>query len=275
MIATAWAALAGSALLCLGDQVNRRVVGWLPDDPPRPGRKQHARPIPLAGVLLLPAMAPWFVAAEAWWALAALTLAAFTGFVDDRGKEHGTGLDWRWKALGLGLASAAAATACCDPAAAPSRWLALVVFAFALTNATNFLDNTDGVSASLAAVTLLAASGGSGASGAAGFAALAFVPWNWPRPRLFLGDAGAYTLGMASACAVGPLLRSDGQALWLVAVQFADLVQVVVARLWLGVPPWVGDRRHLTHIAQNLGLPRVYTAPLFAALAFGCTRFAA
>jgi UDP-GlcNAc:undecaprenyl-phosphate/decaprenyl-phosphate GlcNAc-1-phosphate transferase len=274
MIAAGWAALAGSALFWLGDQVNRRIVGWLPDDPPRPGRKQHARPIPLAGVLLLPAMAPWLVAAKAWWALAALTLAAFTGLVDDRGKEHGTGLDWRWKALGLGLASAAAATACCEPTTQPWYWLALVVFTFALTNATNFLDNTDGVSASLAAVTLLAVSGGHGPAGAAGFAALAFVPWNWPWPRLFLGDAGAYTLGVASALAVGPLLRSDWHALGFVAVQFADLVQVVAARLWLGLPPWVGDRRHLTHIVQNLGLPRVWVAPLFAALAFAGAQLA-
>jgi hypothetical protein len=37
----------------------------------------------------------------------------------------------------------------------------------------------------------------------------------------------------------------------------------------LAVPPWVGDRRHLTHILQNLGIARVAIAPIFAAVAVG------
>lgn len=264
MIDAAWAVVVGSAVVLLGDHVNRRRCGWLPDDLPRPGRKQHARPIPLAGVLLLPALAPWFVAAAAWWALAALVLAAATGFVDDRGKEHGRDLDWRLKTIGLVAASAAAATACVSPFDRPWQWLGAVLFTFALANATNFLDNTDGVCAGLSATTLLTASGGHGPAGAAGFAALAFVPWNWPHPRLFLGDAGAYALGAAAALAAWPHLAA-GHGCWLVAIQLADLAQVVAARLWLGLPPWVGDRRHLTHIVQNLGLGRRWVAPVFAA----------
>ena len=61
------------------------------------------------------------------------------------------------------------------------------------------------------------------------------------------------------------------EPLWLlaVAVPLTDFMQVVLMRLIIGVPPWVGDRRHLTHIAQNLGLHRVTIAPLFAALATG------
>ena len=48
-----------------------------------------------------------------------------------------------------------------------------------------------------------------------------------------------------------------------------DFVQVVIARIVLAVPPWVGDRRHLTHILQNLGIARVAIAPIFAAVAVG------
>jgi UDP-N-acetylmuramyl pentapeptide phosphotransferase/UDP-N-acetylglucosamine-1-phosphate transferase len=267
MIGAAWAAAFATALLAAGDVCNRKVIGWLPDDPPRPGRKQHARPIPLAGVLLAPVMVPWLVAERAWWALAAIALATAVGFADDRGKEHGRDLDWRTKAVGLCLAAAAAATAVVDPVERPGAWLAVAALAFVLTNATNFLDNTDGVAAALAAVGLLAASGGDGAGAAAGFAALAFVPWNWPRPRLFLGDAGAYALGIATAIAVAPRALADPRALLFVAVQLGDFGQVVVARVWLGIRPWIGDRRHVTHIAQNAGLPRVLVAPLFAAIA--------
>lgn len=279
MIAAAWAAAVGTALLALGDQCNRRWFGWLPDDPPRPGRKQHARPTPLAGVLILPTLVAWLsFDPAAWpaapWALAAVTLAALVGFVDDRGKEHGRDLDWRRKAAGLLLAALAAATAVGDPLQQPGSWLALVAFAFVLTNAVNFLDNTDGVVAGLAAATLLGCSGGTGWTAAAGFAALAFVPWNWPKPRLFLGDAGAYTLGITMAIAIGGRLPSEPRALAFAAVPLLDFVQVVVARLWLGLPPWVGDRRHLTHIAHNLGLPKVAVAPLFVALALLLARWA-
>lgn len=274
MIAPAWAAALATAMLLLGEHCNRRWFGWLPDDPPRPGRKQHLRPIPLAGVLLVPAIAPWLAAAQDFWALAAVLVAAAVGFLDDRGKEREREPGWRSKAVGLAVAAAAAATAVVDPFAAPATWLCLVLFAFLLTNAVNFLDNTDGVAASLAAVSLLTASGGSGWAGAAGFAALAFVPWNWPRPRLFLGDAGAYALGILAAITVGPRFAADWRALAWVAVPVADFVQVVIARCWLGLPPWVGDRRHLTHVAQNLGLPRVAVAPLFAALALAIAHLA-
>ncbi len=272
MIAAAWAALASSALLLLGDLVNRRVRGWMPDDPPRPGRKLHARPIPLAGVLLAPAIAPWLVAERDVPALVALTVATAVGFLDDHGKERGHDLDWRWKALGLAVAAAAAATAIVSPARDPVPWCVLFLFAFVLTNATNFLDNTDGVATGLGAAMLLSANGGvHGTSGiaAAGFAAVGFLPWNWPRPRLFLGDAGAYALGVLAAIAIGRLVVVDVRALWLAALPLVDFTQVVAARLWLGLPPWVGDRRHLTHVVQNLGLQRWLCAPLFTAAAVG------
>jgi hypothetical protein len=46
-----------------------------------------------------------------------------------------------------------------------------------------------------------------------------------------------------------------------------DFFQVITARLVIGVAPWIGDRRHLTHIAQNWGVRRSLVAPLFATLA--------
>lgn len=255
MIADGWAALVASALILVGDQGNRRVIGWLPDDPPRPGRKLHERPIPLAGVLLLPALLPWLLAGASPWLTAAVVLATLTGFVDDRGKERGSDLGWRTKAVALAGAATLAAGAVATPWAAPGSWLAAATLVFVLTNATNFLDNTNGVAASLSAVSLFALG-----ADAAGWAALAFVPWNWPRPRLFLGDSGAYCLGTlvgAHAAAAAPTQFAA------IGVQLADFVQVVVARCWLGVPPWVGDRRHLTHIVQNLGLPAGAVAPMF------------
>ncbi|MBL9076079.1 MAG: hypothetical protein JNL08_01165 [Planctomycetes bacterium] len=262
----ALAAASTCACTALAAWCNRRWVGWLPDDLPRPGRKQHARPIPLAGIVLVPALAPWLAAAHAWL-LAGLVLAGVVGFVDDWHKERGVDFDWRKKGLGLAVASAAAATDVVLPHAAPWTWLATAGFVFVLTNATNFLDNTDGVATALAATSLLVLGAADAAAAVVGGAALGFLPWNWPRPRLFLGDSGAYALGLATgafaarAAAVQPVLLAT------VALQLADFVQVVTARLWLHLPPWVGDRRHLTHIAMNLGLPRPAVAPVFAATA--------
>lgn len=267
MIPAATALLVAAGALWLGDLVNRRLVGWLPDDPPRPGRKQHGRPTPLAGVLLLPAVLPWLVADGDLWLAAACLVAAGIGFLDDRGKEHGADLDWRHKTLGLGLAAAVAAATVASPWSAPHTFVGVAGLVFVLTNATNFLDNHNGVCAALSATSLLGLSGGHGAAGAAGFAALGFLPWNWPRARLFLGDAGAYLLGLVVATTVARGCVESPRALFAVAIQLADFVQVVTARLVLGLPPWVGDRRHLTHIAQNLGLPAAFVAPTFAGLA--------
>lgn len=274
MIPEAAAALVATAAIWLGDLTNRRLVGWLPDDPPRPGRKQHGRAVPLGGVLLLPAVLPWLLADGEGWLTVACLLAAGTGFLDDRGKEHGADLDWRKKSLGLALAAAAAAAAVASPWAAPVAFVGVAGLVFVLTNATNFLDNHNGVCAALSAASLLSLSGGHGAAAAAGFGALGFLPWNWPRARLFLGDAGAYLLGIVVATTAARGCVDSPRALFGVAVQLADFVQVVTARLVLGLPPWVGDRRHLTHIAQNLGLPAVWVAPGFALLAMLIARLA-
>jgi UDP-GlcNAc:undecaprenyl-phosphate GlcNAc-1-phosphate transferase len=268
VIAVAAAAAAAVAIaLAAAVWSNRRLVGWLPDDPPRPGRKQHARPVPLAGIVLVVAALPFVAWLGSPWATAGFALAAATGYVDDRGKEHGRDLDWRLKALGLSLAAALAATASVDPWQAPATWLLACGFVFVLTNATNFLDNTDGVASGVAAASLLLLAPNDPAAAALGAAALAFLPWNWPRPMVFLGDCGAYALGLGTAVAVVSRWSSQPSATWCVAVQLVDFVQVVVARVWLAVPPWVGDRRHLTHIAQNLGLPRRLVAPAFVLLA--------
>jgi UDP-N-acetylmuramyl pentapeptide phosphotransferase/UDP-N-acetylglucosamine-1-phosphate transferase len=261
--------LVGLALLC-----NHRWFGFLPDDPPGPGRKQHARPTPLGGVLLLPLLvAPLYTDPLAPVG-AAIFVAMLCGFRDDRGKERGRDLDWRAKGAALLIAATFTASAA-SQGHGSWPWLAFcVLLAFVLINASNFLDNMDGVCAALSATSILLLTHGEGPLAWAGFAALGFLPWNWPHPRVFLGDAGAYGLGVCTAAAV--LLRlhappETGGAWWPallpVSIQLLDFIQVVTARLWLALPPWIGDRRHLTHILHTqLHLPKVLIAPLLAGL---------
>ncbi len=265
----ACAALASLVLTGLLLWINRRVWGCLPDDPPTQPRKQHDRPIPLAGIAVAVASVAWVAASELRTLTGPLILAAVTGFVDDRGKEHGDGLDWRIKGALLGAASLLGAATFVDPGAAPVDWLLAAGLAFVLCNATNFLDNMDGVAGSLSAVALLALGGWNGPFAAIGWAAIGFLPWNWPRPRAFLGDCGAYHLGLAAGLAAAAQARTAPRELLAVAVPLADFAQVIAARLWLGLPPWVGDRRHLSHILHHRGLPRWAVAPVLAVVAAG------
>ena len=282
MIEPYWALLIACATIAVGAFINQRLLGWLPDDLPRPGRKLHARPIPLAGVLLVPTILAWCIADSAWLVLAAIVVATATGFEDDRRKEHGGpleegGLDWRIKAVGLAIAAGLIATTAADPIAEPWFFAAAFCLTFVLTNAINFLDNTDGVAASLAGSSLLCLGIGAPTQTwvtAAGFAAIGFLPWNWPRSRLFLGDSGAYALGLSCSFAIVHTMRDEPLLLLAVAVPLVDFAQVVTARLWLAHPPWVGDRRHLTHVLHNMGVPKTLVAPIFALLAIGLGLFA-
>jgi len=277
MIESYWAAPIAAATIAIGELCNRRVIGWIPEDPPRPGRKLHARPMPLAGVLIVPTILAWCIAAAAWLPLAAVVIATATGFEDDRRKEHGGplaegGVDWRLKALGLAVAAGLIAATVADPLGDPYTFAIAFGLTFVLTNAVNFLDNMDGVATSLAASMLLCIGLGRPTPSwvaAAGFAALGFLPWNWPRPRMFLGDAGAYALGLCSSYAIVQTMPTEPLLLMVAAVPLLDFSQVVCARIWLAVPPWVGDRRHITHIVHNLGVKKVVVAPAFALLTAG------
>lgn len=279
MIDVYWAALIAAATVAAGDFCNRKVIGWLPDDPPRPGRKLHARPIPLAGVLIVPVILAWCIVDRAWLPLAAIVVAAATGFLDDRLKERGpsddegvddAGLDWRIKAVCLFACAWCVATAVHNPLTEPADFAIAFGLTFVLTNAINFLDNMDGVATSLAATSLLVLGLTQPVASwvaAAGFAALGFLFFNWPRSRLFLGDAGAYVLGLCTSYAIVATMDAEPLLLLAVAVPLVDFVQVVSARIWLAHPPWVGDRRHLTHIVNNMGLSKVLVAPVFTLIA--------
>ena len=257
------AAPVAATVAALAFVVNRKLIGFLPDDVPGPGRKAHRAPTPLAGVVLLPPCLLWLCLGGRYWLAGAVLLVSVTGFLDDRHKERQRDFDWRWKALAQLIAAGLVAWSLGD-LAHPGRMLQAALLVFVLTNATNFLDNTDGVATALSGASLLLL-GGDGMA-AIGWLALGFLPWNWPRPWLFLGDAGAYLLGLCVGAAAAARLPEVDAALLPVAVQLLDFVQVVCARLWLGYAPWIGDRRHLSHIALNLGLPRLCVAPLLVAL---------
>jgi UDP-GlcNAc:undecaprenyl-phosphate/decaprenyl-phosphate GlcNAc-1-phosphate transferase len=146
----------------------------------------------------------------------------------------------------------------------------------AMTNATNLVDNSDGLASSLSAETALTIALTAIVAGMHGNeiglglvitgACLGFLIHNRPPARVFMGDAGSLMLGFALAGA-GTLLIHDADihpspqataaalAIPLAAfVQFGDVAMVSVTRLRRGVSPFKGGTDHTSHRLVRAGL---------------------
>lgn len=262
-------------------------LGWLD---PRPGvrseRKSQIPAAPIGGLLLALALASgwWFSSAQAGHLLATfglppdgardltqglqfppplpllgLLLALLLGCLDDlwRGglgplpKFCGQLLS----ALPLGLWAHGAGYLGQDGAAAAG--LACLA-AVAAMNLVNTWDNADGAALSLGAV--LALPGGHPALLGA---CLGLLPWNLRRPRsagplpqLYLGDGGSHLLGMSIA--LQPELAP------ILLLPALDLTRLSIERWRRGSRPWIGDRRHLSHLLSARGLARPLVLLLLA-----------
>ena len=145
-----------------------------------------------------------------------------------------------------------------------------------MTNATNLVDNSDGLASSLSAETALTIALTAAVAGMRGNeiglglvvtgACLGFLLHNRPPARVFMGDAGSLGLGFALAGA-GVLLLHDAWlhpspsataaalALPLAAfVQFGDVAMVSVTRIRRGVSPFLGGTDHTSHRLVRAGL---------------------
>lgn len=167
----------------------------------------------------------------------------------------------------------------------PAPIIALtVLWIVAITNAMNFLDNMNGLCAGVGAVAAAALAvinlrtgEGTVALVAAGLcgACLGFLPYNWPRARVFLGDTGAMFIGfvLAALSVMGVYTRDAASPalavyspLLVLAVPVLDMVLVTLLRLRAGHPPWRGDRRHISHRLVRRGMrPATAVATLWAA----------
>lgn len=152
--------------------------------------------------------------------------------------------------------------------------IALTVFWIVLvTNAFNFLDNMDGLSAGVAAVagTIFAV-----ASLQAGQvfvpvmalvlvgAVLGYLVFNFPPASIFMGDAGSLVIGYLLSVLTVLTTYYDKQQgltalgmfvpLLVLAVPLYDVASVVTLRLRLGQSPFRGDRRHFSHRLQRRGM---------------------
>jgi UDP-GlcNAc:undecaprenyl-phosphate/decaprenyl-phosphate GlcNAc-1-phosphate transferase len=162
-----------------------------------------------------------------------------------------------------------------------------------VTNAFNFMDNMNGLCAGLgvigawyfastaalqgqylAAVMALLACG----------ALLGFLPFNYPKATVFLGDAGSHLVGfMMAVLAILPHFHSPENPkpwavlspLLILAVPLIDLIWVVLIRWRLGQPFYVGDNNHLSHRLVRRGWTPARAVALIClcAAVFGAVAF--
>jgi UDP-GlcNAc:undecaprenyl-phosphate GlcNAc-1-phosphate transferase len=147
-----------------------------------------------------------------------------------------------------------------------------VLWIVVLTNAFNFMDNMDGLSAGVAFIVGIIFVVVAAQSGQL-FIALAlvplvgalagFLPFNYAPASIFMGDAGSLLVGYFLAAVSVLFTFYEGPAasfrpFVLPAIIFAvplyDAVSVTIIRLREGRSPFSGDRRHLSHRLVELGL---------------------
>lgn len=147
-----------------------------------------------------------------------------------------------------------------------------VLWVVAVTNAVNFVDNMDGLAASVAAVSTLgvaaiAASNGDYLVGsfalAVAGACIGFLRYNLPPARIFLGDAGSMLLGFLMAALILKLDLPVGAAapralstVLLAAVPLFDLTLVILARWRGGRRIYQGGTDHLSHRLAAQGVSK-------------------
>lgn len=158
---------------------------------------------------------------------------------------------------------------------APVSIALTVVWIVVVTNAFNFLDNMDGLSAGVGAICtafliVCGAMAGQmlvpGLSAAFLGAMMGFLVFNFPPARVFMGDAGSLLIGyMLSIASVMTSYWDSGgpgqplalaMPLMILAVPLYDFLSVVVIRALEGRNPLHGDQRHFSHRLVQRGLSR-------------------
>ena len=162
-----------------------------------------------------------------------------------------------------------------------------VLWVVLVTNAFNFMDNMDGLSAGVAAITAFFFAVSALLAGQVFVPALAlmlfgavlgFLVFNFPPASIFMGDAGSLVIGYFMALlTVLTTYYSPAQQrepfgilapLVVLAVPLYDVLSVVVVRIRAGDSPFRGDRRHFSHRLVRRGLrPRSAVLTIYLATA--------
>lgn len=248
-------------------------------------RRSHAVPTPRGGGLgIVVAMAALLLMAihlgpmagdtPAWAALAGLLAVAGVGWWDDH--RDLSALLRLCVHLAAGLAVALAVMGW------PAGWLDVLLLGLAalwvagMVNLWNFMDGINGIATAQAAVVALAVTWLPGALDgpwtlvALGLCAacIGFLPFNFPRARIFLGDVGSGALGFSLAVLLLVAASRSGPPQWLLlallpAVFIVDTAATLLARVARGRRWWQPHREHAYQWAVRQGYSHSHVTTLY------------
>lgn len=267
--------------------LHRRAVLDVPND-----RSSHAVPVPRGGGLAI-AMAATMAAAlidagpeQVRLAFAAGPLAfGLLGMADDLAPIAAR------HRLGIQVVLAAGTTVLLtDHLSGPVAWqlvftVAVAVWLIAYVNAFNFMDGINGLAVvtamiggatwwwlgELEDVTALRWSGA-----VLAVACVGFLPFNFPRARVFLGDVGSYFIGAWCAAVVVVGLRAGlppEAVLAPVAIFLADTAVTLISRFRRGEPITVPHRDHRYQRLVAQGRSHAQITVAIALATAGCGLF--
>jgi UDP-N-acetylmuramyl pentapeptide phosphotransferase/UDP-N-acetylglucosamine-1-phosphate transferase len=185
--------------------------------------------------------------------LAGLLLTAGIGWWDD----HRPLSPWLRLAV-HGIAAGILAAAAYQTSGSWMQGAAAAIFVMVLVNVWNFMDGIDGLAASqavIAAIALVLALTGPWSWLAAALlaACCGFLPFNFPKARIFLGDVGSGALGFALASLLAAGLSSSTVAwpllLLPISAFFVDASFTLISRILRRQRWWTP---HVEHLYQRL-----------------------
>lgn len=290
--------------LALTPWVRRLAVRLGAVDQPVGGRKIHERPIPRLGGLAV--AAAFFIPAIIFISfdrrllglIAGALIVLVIGVVDDiRGLGPWSKLFGQVAAAAAALAGGIGISAISNPfgAALSLNWgrtavslagwhfhitpvanLLSIIWIVGMINALNFLDGIDGLACGISSIAsfflfALAISLHQPAVALMAVilfgASLGFLPYNFFPARIFLGDSGAYFLGLILALIA---IYSGGKlatAALVLGFAIVDGLITVMRRLYHRRSPFMADRSHLHHLLLDFGLSQRQTVIIYYSIA--------
>jgi UDP-GlcNAc:undecaprenyl-phosphate GlcNAc-1-phosphate transferase len=262
-------------------------------DRPGDPRRIHNRPIARLGGLaifaafILTVLVQFNLSRELIGLLAGISILFTVGLIDDvKGLSPRTKLIWQVVAAGAALAGGIGIYQLSNPFGGvitldwgrfgvtlgpldfhitPIANLISLVWMVGMINVINFLDGLDGLATGISAICslvifLLSLSPTVNQPEVALLAiiltgaCLGFLPANFYPARIFLGDSGAYILGLTLALLA---IYSGGKlatALLVLGFTIIDGIWTVIRRVYNRVSPFKADRLHLHHLLLDIGL---------------------
>jgi UDP-N-acetylmuramyl pentapeptide phosphotransferase/UDP-N-acetylglucosamine-1-phosphate transferase len=256
----------------------RRAQDRWPQDVPNQ-RSLHARPVPRSGgIAMMAGIFSGFAILQT--PLVVVLPAAVLVALSHLDDIHGLPIPVR---LGTQFAAAAGFAFGALPAVALPSLVLIVIGILWMTNLYNFMDGSDGLAGGMTVTGFTFLGAGAWMSGddalliecaIVAAAGAAFLPFNFPPARVFMGDAGAVPLGFLAAVLPLSGWRDGDWPLWFPAAVFApfiaDSTLTLLKRVGAGERFWEAHNKHYYQRLVRMGWGHRRTALAEYALMLAC-----